>query len=605
MCIKSLHPSEDPRIGGRNRRRRQKPQTQRQTQPVERLAAAAAVDAARADADPLKPWSWAELGKWDAPPDFPPPQHRPGGGLRTPAWAAGGCADPGCADPGCEPGQAADGTYDDAESSDEDASLEAKIEATLGRTLSTIRSGEKGSGYGVEIVVGGLKHRIVQRPDGTKGVVEPGEFQRLDGLRQKDPKYNAAVRADVHWPVEDRSDCLCYFCLTEGGGDTDEEEHSEEEEEPPSEKPGGTRRSSSEVDLPRGEEAKDTDDDEDIDDSSDIWSDKEDDKDDGTSEDDIRAAVDDGRAEALLKEMLGPDVDVNEAMAMLRAAHLTDADDDGGGGGGAGGCSVEAPGGAKAASLSGGEDEGSEVVAAELASLGLGSDAEIDALAAQLDGLDPEDLPPMDGPEIDGDTALAMAMVDAMGGGQPPVCARELCGDDLCSCMRCTGVQPELEPELERLFAVGDTVEVSGLQGAPQHNFKHGIVQKFDGQKGRYVIKIRGLKKPLAVKPNNLTLLAPDLEPELEPEPEPELEGGDEELEQRQGGGEAARQQRLAQQAREQRLEAQLSADSVAALPTENFSVGSGGGSPGGAAGGSSPEQRSRSRRRAHRRKKK
>eukprot|EP01046_Picozoa_sp_COSAG06_P028365 COSAG06_NODE_2549_length_6687_cov_142.924256_1_plen_372_part_00 len=59
------------------------------------------------------------------------------------------------------------------------------------------------------------------------------------------------------------------------------------------------------------------------------------------------------------------------------------------------------------------------------------------------------------------------------------------------------------------LFAVGDTVEVGGLQGAPQHNGKLGVVQRFDAEKGRFVLKIAGMKKPLAVKPGNLTMSKP------------------------------------------------------------------------------------------------
>ena len=59
------------------------------------------------------------------------------------------------------------------------------------------------------------------------------------------------------------------------------------------------------------------------------------------------------------------------------------------------------------------------------------------------------------------------------------------------------------------MFGVGDTVEVGGLQGAPQHNGKQGVVQRFDAEKGRYVLKIAGMKKPLAVKPGNLTMSKP------------------------------------------------------------------------------------------------
>jgi len=58
-------------------------------------------------------------------------------------------------------------------------------------------------------------------------------------------------------------------------------------------------------------------------------------------------------------------------------------------------------------------------------------------------------------------------------------------------------------------FEAGDTVEVFGLQGAPQHNGKQGVVQRFDETKGRYVLRIPATKKPLAVKPANLRLSKP------------------------------------------------------------------------------------------------
>lgn len=75
--------------------------------------------------------------------------------------------------------------------------------------------------------------------------------------------------------------------------------------------------------------------------------------------------------------------------------------------------------------------------------------------------------------------------------------------------------KPKPKPKAEEpkdpatLFAVGDTVEINGLQGAPQHNGKQGIVQRFDPDKGRFVLKIAGTKKPLAVKPGNLTMSKP------------------------------------------------------------------------------------------------
>ena len=57
------------------------------------------------------------------------------------------------------------------------------------------------------------------------------------------------------------------------------------------------------------------------------------------------------------------------------------------------------------------------------------------------------------------------------------------------------------------LFAVGDTVQIGGLQGAPQHNGKQGVVRRFNEKKGRYVVEVVGLKKPLSVKLESLTLI--------------------------------------------------------------------------------------------------
>ena len=58
-----------------------------------------------------------------------------------------------------------------------------------------------------------------------------------------------------------------------------------------------------------------------------------------------------------------------------------------------------------------------------------------------------------------------------------------------------------------QLFAVGDTVEIGGLQGAPQHNGTKGVVRRFDKEKARYVVEVAGMKKPLAVKAKSLTLI--------------------------------------------------------------------------------------------------
>lgn len=44
------------------------------------------------------------------------------------------------------------------------------------------------------------------------------------------------------------------------------------------------------------------------------------------------------------------------------------------------------------------------------------------------------------------------------------------------------------------LFAVGDTVEIGGLQGAPQHNGTQGVERRFDEKKGRYVMEVVGMK---------------------------------------------------------------------------------------------------------------
>ena len=81
-----------------------------------------------------------------------------------------------------------------------------------------------------------------------------------------------------------------------------------------------------------------------------------------------------------------------------------------------------------------------------------------------------------------------------------------------CHALRNRWEKPRTKKEAPKdatSFKVGDTVEVGGLQGAPQHNGKLGIVQKFDAEKGRYVLQIKGMKKPLAVKPGNLTLSKP------------------------------------------------------------------------------------------------
>ena len=49
----------------------------------------------------------------------------------------------------------------------------------------------------------------------------------------------------------------------------------------------------------------------------------------------------------------------------------------------------------------------------------------------------------------------------------------------------------------------GDAVVVHGLKGAAQHNGKQGVVQRFDGDKDRFIVKLEG-EKELAIKPENL-----------------------------------------------------------------------------------------------------
>jgi outer membrane biosynthesis protein TonB len=65
---------------------------------------------------------------------------------------------------------------------------------------------------------------------------------------------------------------------------------------------------------------------------------------------------------------------------------------------------------------------------------------------------------------------------------------------------------------------VGEIVVVTGLQGAPQHNGRQGVVERFDRAKGRFVLKVQGRQKPLAVRPDNL-LRHPLSTCNTEPEP--------------------------------------------------------------------------------------
>ena len=61
---------------------------------------------------------------------------------------------------------------------------------------------------------------------------------------------------------------------------------------------------------------------------------------------------------------------------------------------------------------------------------------------------------------------------------------------------RRTAVEPEPEPEPEQLLPAGCAVQVQGLQGAPQHNGKHGRVLRFDAVKGRYQVELASEPPP-------------------------------------------------------------------------------------------------------------
>ena len=56
-------------------------------------------------------------------------------------------------------------------------------------------------------------------------------------------------------------------------------------------------------------------------------------------------------------------------------------------------------------------------------------------------------------------------------------------------------------------FTPGDTVEISGLQGAKQWNGKAGMVVSYDEERGRYAVQMPGQRQPLAVKPGNLSMV--------------------------------------------------------------------------------------------------
>ena len=68
-------------------------------------------------------------------------------------------------------------------------------------------------------------------------------------------------------------------------------------------------------------------------------------------------------------------------------------------------------------------------------------------------------------------------------------------------------MQAELDP---RLLAKGDSVEVDGLVGAPQHNGQTGVVVKWNPSKQRYIVQMQAAEgvdapKPIALKPANVS----------------------------------------------------------------------------------------------------
>ncbi len=69
-------------------------------------------------------------------------------------------------------------------------------------------------------------------------------------------------------------------------------------------------------------------------------------------------------------------------------------------------------------------------------------------------------------------------------------------------------------------FVIGTAVKIRGLKGTPEHNGKQGVVQRFIVEKARFVVKIPGMKKTLAVKPENLTMSGSEPTKDRQGEPE-------------------------------------------------------------------------------------
>ena len=59
------------------------------------------------------------------------------------------------------------------------------------------------------------------------------------------------------------------------------------------------------------------------------------------------------------------------------------------------------------------------------------------------------------------------------------------------------------------MLAVGTSVIVSGLAGAPELNDRTGVVEGFDDEKGRYAVRLEGRKRPAALRPQNCLAAVP------------------------------------------------------------------------------------------------
>ena len=58
--------------------------------------------------------------------------------------------------------------------------------------------------------------------------------------------------------------------------------------------------------------------------------------------------------------------------------------------------------------------------------------------------------------------------------------------------------------EPSRHFEAGDAVCIHGLSGKPELNGCHGLVRGWNEKKVRYIVELRGVDKPVAVRASNL-----------------------------------------------------------------------------------------------------